>query len=53
MKYHRYGKDQETLPCVELDDLSVYPEGEILLALIEAFLKKGLLKIDDVKGELV
>lgn len=52
MKIYKSGKDQEMLPCVELDDGTVITEPEILLALIKALIKKGIIKQSDVKAEL-
>jgi len=52
MKFYKYGKDQEPLPCVELDDGTVITEPEIVLALIKALIKKGVLKRAEIKAEL-
>jgi len=52
MKFYRYGKDQESLPCVELDDGTLITEPEIVMALIKALIKKGVIKAADIKAEL-
>lgn len=52
MKFYKYGKDQEPLPCVELDDGTVITEPEILLALIKALIKKGIITQAEIKKEL-
>jgi len=49
MKFYKYGKDQEQLPCVELDDGTLITEPEILLALIKALIKKGAITQADIK----
>lgn len=52
MKFYKYGKDRETLPCVELDDGTLITESEILLALIKTLIKKGIVTQAEIKGEL-
>jgi len=52
MKFYKYGKDKESLPCVELDDGTIITEPEILIALIKTLIKKGVLKQADLKAEL-
>lgn len=32
MKFYRYGKDQEMLPCIELDDGTVLTVGEYVIS---------------------
>lgn len=53
MKFYKHGKDREPQPCVELDDGTVITSGEILLALIKALIKKGVINIADIKDELI
>ena len=52
IKFYKYGKDQESLPCVELDDGTLVTEPEILLALIKALVKKGTVTQAQIKAEL-
>jgi len=52
MKFYKHGTDQETLPCVELDDGTLITEPEILLALIKALIKKGVITQADIKTML-
>jgi len=52
MKYYKYGKDRESLPCVELDDGTLITEPEILLALIKALIKKGVITQANIRAEL-
>ena len=52
MKFYKYGKDQESLPCVELDDGTLITEPEILLALIKALVKRGVVTQADIKAIL-
>jgi len=52
MKFHKHGKDKEELPCLELDDGTVVIEPQILLALIKALVKKGVIKQSEIKAEL-
>jgi hypothetical protein len=52
MRFNKFGKDQESLPCVELDDGTLITEPEILLALIKALIKKGVITQADVKTQL-
>jgi len=52
MKFYKYGKDQEYLPCVKLDDGTLISEPEILLALIKALIKKGIVTQADIKAML-
>ena len=43
MKFYKFGKDMESLPCVELDDGTLILATEAVLALIE------ILKVDQAK----
>ena len=52
MKFYKYGKDQESLPCVELDDGTLISEPEILLALIKALIVKGTVTQANIKAQL-
>jgi len=52
MKFYKYGKDREPLPCIELDDGTLITEPQILYALIKALIKKGVIKQADIKAEL-
>jgi len=52
MKFYKHGKDRESLPCVELDDGTLITEPEILLALIKALIKKGVITQADIKTML-
>jgi hypothetical protein len=52
MKFYKYGKDEESLPCVELDDGTLIIEPQILLALIKALVKKGAVTPAQIKAEL-
>lgn len=52
MKFYLRGKDQEWLPCVELDDGTLITEPEIVLALIKALVKKGVVTQANIKAEL-
>lgn len=52
VKFYKHGKDRESLPCVELDDGTLITEPEILLALIKALVKKGVVTQAQIKGEL-
>lgn len=52
MKFYKYGKDAEGLPCIELDDGTLITEPEILLALIKALVKKGVVTQGNIKTEL-
>lgn len=52
MKFYKYGKDREGLPCVELDDGTLLVDAEILLMLIKALVKKKVVTVQDIKGEL-
>jgi len=52
MKFYKYGKDAESLPCVELDDGTLIAEPAILLALIKALIVKGAISQADIKGQL-
>jgi len=52
MKFYKYGKDSESLSCVELDDGTLITEPEILLALIKALIKKGVITQADIKTQL-
>jgi len=53
MKFCKHGKDQEPLPCVELDDGTLITEPQILLALIKALIKKGAITQAQIKAELM
>lgn len=53
MKFYKHGKDMESLPCVELDDGTLVTEPEIVLALIKALAKKGVIEQADVKALVV
>lgn len=52
MKIYLHGKGQEGLPCIELDDGTLITEPEILLALIKALVKKGVITQANIKAEL-
>lgn len=52
MKFYKHGKDKERLPCVELDDGTIITSPEILLALIKALIKKGVVTQAQIKAEL-
>ena len=52
MKFYKHGKDQEGLPCVELDDGTLVTEPEILLALIKALVVKGTVTQANIKAQL-
>ena len=52
MKFYKYGKDAEGLPCVELDDGTLISEPEILLALIKALIVKGTVTQANIKAQL-
>jgi hypothetical protein len=52
MKIYKYGKDQETLPCIELDGGSIHTEIEIILALVKALIRKGVITQQQIKDEL-
>ncbi len=52
MKFYKYGKDREYLPCVELDDGTLISEPEILLALIKALVVKGTITQANIKAQL-
>jgi len=52
VKFYKHGKDQEYLPCIELDDGTIITEPEILLALIKALIKKGTVTQANIKAEL-
>lgn len=52
MKFFLYGKDQETRPCIELEEGSVHTDLEVIFALIKAIIKKGLLTKQEIKDEL-
>ena len=52
MKFYKYGKDAEGLPCVELDDGTLITEPEILLALIKALVVKGTITQANIKNQL-
>ena len=52
MKFYKYGKDQESLLCLELDDGTVITGPEILMVLIKVLVRKGLIKQADIKAEM-
>ena len=52
LKFYKYGKDREPLPCVELDDGTLVTESEILLALIKALVVKGTITQANIKAQL-
>ena len=52
MKFYKFGKDQEMLPCLELDDGTLITEPEILLALLKALVKKGVVTQANIKAML-
>ena len=52
MKFYKYGKDRESLPCVELDDGTLITDAEILLALIKALIMKGTITQANIKNQL-
>ena len=52
VKIYLRGKDQEPLPCVELDDGTLVTEPEILLALIKALIVKGTITQANIKNQL-
>jgi hypothetical protein len=52
MKFYKHGKDQESLPCIELDEGILITQPEILLALIKALIKKGTITQANIKAEL-
>lgn len=52
VKVYLRGKDQEYLPCIELDDGTLITAPEILLALIKVLVKKGVITQKDIKDQL-
>jgi hypothetical protein len=52
MKFYKRGKDQEYLPCLELDDGTLVTEPEIVLALIKALIVKGVVTQANIKAQL-
>ena len=52
LKFWKRGKDEEWLPCVELDDGTIITSPEILKALIQALIKKGVVSQLEIKAEL-
>ena len=52
VKVYLKGKDQESLPCIELDDGTLITEPEILLALIKALIVKGTVTQANIKAQL-
>jgi len=52
VKFYKHGKDEESLPCVELDDGTLITEPEILLALIKALVVKGTITQANIKAQL-
>ncbi len=51
-KFYRFGKDEISEPCIELDDGTIIIDAEILLALIKALVKKGVITQVEIKKEL-
>jgi hypothetical protein len=51
VKFYRHGKDRETEPCIELDDGTLITDAEILLALIKALAKKGVITQAEIKAQ--
>ena len=52
MKIYRYGKDQESQPCIELDDGTRKTELEIVMALIKTLVQKGTFTVAELKANL-
>uniref|UniRef100_A0A6H1ZWZ9 Uncharacterized protein n=1 Tax=viral metagenome TaxID=1070528 RepID=A0A6H1ZWZ9_9ZZZZ len=52
MNFYKNGKDQEYQPCIELDDGSFHVAIELMVALMKALEKKGVLKQKDIKDEV-
>jgi hypothetical protein len=52
VKIYMHGKDQELLPCIELDDGTLITEPEILMALIKALIVKGTISQANIKAQL-
>jgi len=52
LKYYKHGKDQEYLPCIELDDGTLITHPEISLALIKVLVKKGVVSLAEIKAQV-
>lgn len=52
MKFYKHGKDGEGLPCIELNDGTLITDPEILMALIKALVKKGVVTQAQIKAEI-
>jgi len=52
MIFYKNGKDQEPRPCIELDDGSLHVALELIVALIKALDKKGIIKQKDITDEV-
>lgn len=52
MKFYPLGKDQETRPCIELEEGSVHTDLEVLFALIKGLIKAGAITKQQIKDEL-
>lgn len=52
MKFYKYGKDLEHLPCLELNDGTLIIHPRITLAALRALVKKGVITQADIKNEL-
>lgn len=52
MKFYKNGKDQIYDPCLELNDGTIITDYEILLALIKALVRKGVITQAEIKKEL-
>ena len=52
VKIYLYGKDKESLSCLELDDGTLITEPQILLALIKALIVKGTITQANIKAQL-
>jgi len=49
VKYYEFGKDTETLPCIELDDGTVITTPEVVLAIVMKLIEKRIITQDDLK----
>jgi len=52
MKFYPYGKDQESRPCIELEEGSVHTDLEVIFALIKALIKAGVITKQKIVDEL-
>ena len=52
MKFYKDGIDQETRPCIELDEGSVHTDLEVIFALIKALIKAGAITREKIVDEL-